>query len=223
MDIGTNIKTVDKELKSLSKRPLTAKIAPEIIAVSKQQPDEKIQAALDAGQRIFGENRLQEGLTHWKERKNTYSDLELHFIGALQSKKAEDVVGFFDVIHSIDRESVAKAVAKAMDKQGRRPDCFIQVNTGEEPQKSGVLPQEAPAYIKKCIEEWNLPIIGLMCLPPQGVNPVPHFAFLKKLADEQGLKQLSMGMSSDWELAVRMGATHIRIGTGIFGERTARN
>lgn len=219
MEIEKNIKSVDKILKSVSLRVTDANFIPKLIAVSKRQPDDKISAALEAGHRIFGENRLEEGLQRWEGRKNHISDLELHFIGTLQSKKAHQVVEFFDAIHSIDRESVAIAVAKAMKKTGKRPDCFIQINTGEEPQKSGILPKDAPAYIKKCLNEWKLPIVGLMCLPPQGVNPVPHFAFLKKLADEHGLTQLSMGMSSDWELAVRMGATHIRLGTAIFGAR----
>ncbi|MDG1286019.1 MAG: YggS family pyridoxal phosphate-dependent enzyme [Rickettsiales bacterium] len=219
MSIETKIKTVDNYLGALSERPLTANNVPKLIAISKRQPDDKIDAALAAGHRIFGENRLDEGIEHWKTRKNEVENLELHFVGALQSKKAADVVGFFDVIHSIDRESVASAVSKAMDKTGKRPDCFIQINTGEEPQKSGILPTDAAAYIKKCQKEWDLPIVGLMCLPPQGVNPVPHFAFLKKLANDHGLTQLSMGMSNDWELAVRMGATHIRLGTAVFGER----
>ncbi len=213
------MKIVDNYLEALSERPLVTKPTPKLIAISKRQPDDKIDAAVSAGHRVFGENRLNEGLEHWKEQKNHLNDLELHFVGALQSKKAADVVDFFDVIHSIDRESVGKAVAKAMDKTGKRPDCFIQVNTGEEPQKSGILSKDFPAYIKKCQNEWNLPIVGLMCLPPQGVNPVPHFAFLKKLADDHGFTQLSMGMSNDWELAVRMGATHIRLGTQIFGAR----
>lgn len=216
MTIKENIIAVDNSIKALvaDSQPI-----PTLIAVSKYQPENKIDEVLTAGHRIFGENRLQEAKKHWQDRKSQYSNLELHFIGALQSKKSEAVVEFFDYIHSIDRDSVAKAVAKAMDKTGKRPDCFIQVNTGEESQKSGILPKDAPEFIRKCREELNLPIIGLMCLPPQGLNPVPHFAFLKKLADDNGLSKLSMGMSSDWELAVRMGATHIRIGTGIFGKR----
>ncbi len=219
MSIASEIKSVDNYLRLVSARLGEHDITPQLIAVTKRQPDDKIDAALASGHRIFGENRLDEGLQHWMERKNHYSELKLHFIGAIQSKKAHDIINFFDVIHSLDRESLAKAVANAMDKTGKRPDCFIQINTGEEPQKSGILPQDAAAYIKKCQDEWNLPIVGLMCLPPQGVNPTPHFAFLKKLADDYGLSQLSMGMSNDWQLALRMGATHIRVGSAIFGER----
>jgi len=219
MSIAEKIKSVDNSLEQAFMRLSNPKNSPKLIAVTKRQTDDKIDAAIVAGQKIFGENRLDEGLAHWQTRKDDVENLELHFIGALQSKKAQAVVEFFDAIHSIDRESVAVAVSKAMQKTGKRPDCFIQVNTGEEPQKSGILPQEADAFIKKCVQEHHLPVVGLMCLPPQGVNPVPHFAFLKKLADEHGLNQLSMGMSNDWELAVRMGATHIRLGSAIFGER----
>jgi pyridoxal phosphate enzyme (YggS family) len=219
MNIEKNLKTVDNLVKSaVSKAKLSSK-PPKLIAVSKRQPEKKIEEALKAGHRIYGENRLQEATERWKERKEQFSDLELHFIGNLQSKKAAGAVELCDFIHSVDRPSLAKAMAKAMDATGRRPDCFIQINTGEEAQKSGILPKEAPAFIKECQENLNLPIIGLMCLPPQGVNPVPHFAFLKKLAEDHNLHHLSMGMSADWELAVRMGSTHIRLGTAIFGER----
>ena len=218
-EIAQNLQQIQATIDAL-KAPLTVdNSAIKLLAVSKRQPRERIDAALHAGHRIFGENRLQEAIARWESRKNHYPDLELHYIGTLQSKKALAAVEFFDVIHSVDRESLAIALSKAMSKTGKRPDCFIQVNTGEEPQKSGILAAELPGFIKKCREEWHLPIIGLMCLPPQGVNPVPHFAFLKKLADEQGLTELSMGMSHDWELALRMGATHLRLGTAIFGER----
>lgn len=219
MQIEKNIKDVDNRLRALSQRVLAVAKPPKLIAISKNQPKERIQAALDVGQRVFGENRLQEAQKHWEQQKNHYSDLELHFVGHLQSNKAMEIVELFDYIHSIDRESAALAVKKAMQKLGKQPPCFIQVNTGEEPQKSGVLPGDAPEFIRKCREEWDLPVIGLMCVPPVGVNSVPHFAFLKKLAEENDLTELSMGMSDDWELAVRMGATYIRLGSAIFGER----
>ena len=213
MDISNNINKIQSII-SRSAQPSAT-----LIAISKQQPEAKLKAALQAGQRVFGENRLQEAKEHWQEARKNYDYLELHFVGHLQSKKAAQAVEFFDVIHSVDRPSLAIALSKAMQKSDKRPDCFIQVNSGEEDQKSGISPQEAPDFIKRCREEWNLPVIGLMCLPPQGLNPVPHFAFLKKLADEHELAHLSMGMSSDWELALRMGATHIRVGSAIFGER----
>lgn len=217
--MGKGGKTVDNSIKTLLHKIDNRENPPKIIAVSKRQPIHKIDNMLETGHRIYGENRLEEAQEHWQDRKSAYPDLELHFIGHLQSNKATSVVELFNVIHSLDRDSVGKAVAKAMNKIGKRPDCFIQVNTGEEPQKSGILPKDFSAYIKKCQNEWGLPIVGLMCLPPAGVNPVPHFASLKKLADEHGLTQLSMGMSNDWELAVRMGATHIRLGTALFGSR----
>ncbi len=219
VNIANQIKAVDKVLNQAPAPLQSPHHAPKLIAVSKQQPKAKIDEALATGHKIFGENRLEEGLEHWKQHKIQQPELEIHFIGALQSKKAEAVVDFFDAIHSVDRPSLALALQKAMEKTAKRPDCFIQINTGKEEQKSGVLPHDADAFIHKCKQEWNLPIVGLMCLPPQGQNPVPHFAYLKQLATQHGLHQLSMGMSDDWELALRMGATHIRLGTAIFGAR----
>lgn len=221
MDIENRLKTVDNLIKSAVSRVKSAQNPVKLIAVSKFQPQEKVIEALEAGQRLFGENQLQDALARWQPLKGQYKDVKLHFIGTLQSKKATAVVEFFDAIHSIDRESLAVAVSKAMEKTGHRPECFVQVNTGEEAQKGGVLPGDAAQFIRRCREEWDLPVIGLMCIPPVGVNPVPHFALLKKLADENGLAELSMGMSDDWQLALRMGATHIRLGTAIFGVREA--
>jgi PLP dependent protein len=191
-----------------------------LIAVSKNQPGEAVEAALNAGLREFGENRYQEGWERWAPHKARFCDLKLHFLGALQSNKAAEVVAFFDTIHSLDRPKLAAALARAMEKQQRRLPCYIQVNTGEEPQKAGVLPAEAPAFIKACREEYHLPVVGLMCIPPEGRNPAPHFAFLRQLAADHGLERLSMGMSSDFEAAIRLGATDIRLGTVLFGRRS---
>ena len=210
--------TLNEIRKVAQSAPLGQKY-PQLIAVSKRQPLARITELLEYGHRVYGENRIQEAQSRWPELKSQYSDVELHYIGHLQSNKAPDVVELFDYIHSVDRPSVAKALSKAMKQANKPVPCFIQVNTGEEPQKSGILVNEFPDFLKQCQHEWDLPIIGLMCLPPQGVNPVPHFAFLRKLAQEHGLKELSMGMSGDWKEAVRMGASYIRLGTALFGER----
>ena len=190
-----------------------------LIAVSKKQPDDRVQAALDAGHRIFGENRVQEAQERWAERRDVIADLELHLVGALQSNKAKDAVELFDAIHSVDRESVAKALAKEIAKQGRRPALFVQINTGEEPQKAGIAPGDADAFIAWCRGELDLPVAGVMCLPPVDEEPAPHFALLAKIAARNDLPKLSMGMSGDYETAVQLGATHVRIGSAIFGER----
>ncbi|MEM1106835.1 MAG: YggS family pyridoxal phosphate-dependent enzyme [Pseudomonadota bacterium] len=192
--------------------------APTLIAVSKRQPDARIDAALAAGQIVFGENQVQEAQARWQRRRTERPDLDLHLVGALQSNKAEDAVALFDTIHSLDRPKLVTALAKAMDKTGRRPRLFIQVNTGEEPQKSGVLPGGLPALLGAA-RGAGLPVEGLMCLPPAGEPAAPHFALLAKLARREGLCELSMGMSGDYALAARLGATFVRVGTGIFGPR----
>ncbi|HEX7007228.1 MAG TPA: YggS family pyridoxal phosphate-dependent enzyme [Alphaproteobacteria bacterium] len=190
-----------------------------LIAVSKFQPEGRILAALEAGHRHFGENRVQEAAARWPALRARYPDLKLHFIGHLQSNKAADAVALADAIHSVDRPKLAKALAEAMDRQGRRPDCFVQVNTGEEPQKGGVLPAEADRLIEACRTTYRLPVVGLMCIPPEADDPAPHFALLATIAKRHGLSQLSMGMSADFETAIRLGATHVRVGTAIFGAR----
>lgn len=191
-----------------------------LIAVSKTHPADRIRPAIDAGQRVFGENRVQEAEDKWPALKAAFPDTELHMIGGLQSRKVAPAVALFDVIHSIDREKVAAAAARAMVEQGRRPACFIQVNTGEEPQKSGIAPQDADAFIERCRSVHDLPLAGLMCIPPADQEPAPHFALLAKIAERNGLKGLSMGMSADYEVAIRFGATLVRVGTAIFGNRT---
>ncbi len=190
-----------------------------LVAISKAHPAAAARDALDAGHRVFGENRVQEALDKWPALKAEYTGTELHLVGSLQRNKVNHALGLFDVIHTIDRPKLARAVAVEMDKSGHRPQCFIQVNTGEEPQKGGVLPTEADALIGQCRDELKLPVQGLMCIPPHDEDPSLHFALLREIAKRNGLESLSMGMSGDFETAIRFGATHVRIGTAIFGQR----
>ncbi|MBN9531904.1 MAG: YggS family pyridoxal phosphate-dependent enzyme [Alphaproteobacteria bacterium] len=195
--------------------------APEtrLIAVSKTHGMEMIRPVLDAGQRIFGENRVQEAKVKWPLLRAEFPDLELHLIGPLQSNKVREAVALFDVIHSLDRPKLAHALKQEMVREARAPKLFIQVNTGEEPQKAGIAPKDTPDFIALCRDELALPVIGLMCIPPADEAPAPHFALLAKLARENGLTALSMGMSADFEIAIRFGATHVRVGSAIFGAR----
>ena len=190
-----------------------------LVAVSKQQPDERIAAALAAGQRVFGENRVGEAVMRWGAQRGAYPDLRLHLIGALQTNKVAEAVGLFDVIEVVDREKLAAALAREMQKQARHLPCLVQVNTGDEPQKSGVSPLEAVAFARRCQHQYGLNIQGFMCIPPLDEAPALHFALLAKLAAESGLAVLSMGMSGDYLEAIRFGATEVRIGAGIFGAR----
>lgn len=187
-----------------------------LIAVSKTQPTERIEALIEAGQRNFGENRVQEAEAKWPTLRARHPGVRLHLIGRLQSNKAEHAAALFDAIHSVDRASLVAPLAKAMDKVGRRPDCFVQVNIGGEAQKGGCAVAELPALLGQARA---LPIVGLMCLPPEGQEPAPYFALLAKLARRHGLAGLSMGMSADYESAVMIGATHVRVGTALFGPR----
>jgi pyridoxal phosphate enzyme (YggS family) len=189
-----------------------------LVAVSKQQPPEKIAAMLAAGQAVFGENRVQEATEHWRERPD---GVELRLIGPLQTNKTKEAVALFDVIETLDREKLARALADEVEKQGRALRLYVQVNTGEEPQKAGVAPGEADAFIAACRRDLGLPIEGLMCIPPEGEPAGPHFALLAKIAARNGLEKLSMGMSADFETAVRFGATSVRVGSALFGERPA--
>jgi len=191
-----------------------------LVAVGKTFGTEAITPVLEAGHRIFGENRVQEAHAKWPALRERWPGIELHLIGALQSNKARDAVELFDAIHSIDRPRIAEALAQEMARQGRRPQLFIQVNTGEEPQKAGVAPNAAGALLRTCRENLGLDIAGLMCIPPHDEEPGVHFAFLAKLAGELGLAALSMGMSADFEKAVAFGATHVQVGSEIFGSRT---
>jgi len=190
-----------------------------LVAVSKTIAVPLIEEALAAGQRVFGENRVQEAKAKWPGLKAQLPDIELHLIGPLQTNKVPEAVALFDVIQSLDREKLARALAGEMAKRGRRPACFIQVNTGEEPQKAGISPRQADSFIALCRGELGLPVAGLMCIPPVEEEPGLHFALLREIARRNGLAGLSMGMSSDFETAIRYGATHIRVGTAIFGER----
>ena len=189
-----------------------------LIAVSKTHPAERIEPLLQQGQRVFGENRVQEAQAKWPALRERYSDAELHLIGQLQSNKAEDAARLFDVIHSLDRPSLVKALAKAFDRTGRQVPCFVQVDVGEEDQKGGVRPGELTAFVEQA-RAADIPLAGLMCLPPAGIEPAPFFAFLDKLARDHGFAGRSMGMSGDFETAIRLGATHVRVGTALFGER----
>ena len=191
-----------------------------LIAVSKTHSADRIQPLIDAGQRVFGENRVQEAADKWPALRDATPDIQLHLIGQLQSNKADEAVTLFDAIHSVDRPSLVAALAKAMDKADRRPACFIQVNIGDEDQKGGCAVADLPALLTQA-RAADLPVAGLMCLPPASVEPAPYFALLSKLARDHGLPGLSMGMSDDFETAVTIGATHVRIGSALFGARTA--
>lgn len=191
-----------------------------LTAVSKTQPPEAIDAILATGQRTFGENRVQEAQGRWAERRALFPDLQLRLIGPLQSNKAEDAVALFDVIETLDREKLARTLSEAIQSAGRAPKLLVQVNTGAEPQKAGILPKDADAFIVLAHDTYGLAIEGLMAIPPADEAPGLHFALLAKIAERNGLNVLSMGMSGDFETAIRFGATHVRVGTALFGERT---
>ena len=189
-----------------------------LVAVSKTHPAEAIEPLLEAGQRVFGENRVQEAQAKWPALRERWPDVQLHLVGTLQSNKAEDAVGLFDCIHSLDRPSLVAALGKAMDKAARQVPCFVQVDIGEEPQKGGCAIAELPALLKQASDA-AIPVIGLMCVPPLAIEPAPFFALLDKLARDHGLAGRSMGMSGDYETAIMLGATHVRVGTALFGAR----
>jgi pyridoxal phosphate enzyme (YggS family) len=194
-----------------------------LVAVAKTFGAAAIEPIIAQGQKSFGENRVQEAKAKWPALRTKYPDLELHMVGPLQSNKAKEAVGLFDAIHSLDRQSLAEALAKEIAKQNRRPLLFVEINTGAEPQKAGVLPQDADGFLNRCRNDWGLQVDGLMCIPPLEDAPAPHFALTAKIAARNGLKLLSMGMSADFPMAIAMGATHVRVGTAIFGERAAAN
>jgi pyridoxal phosphate enzyme (YggS family) len=190
-----------------------------LVAVSKTFGGEAIEPVISAGQRVFGENRVQEAKAKWPALRERHGDLALHLIGPLQSNKAREAVALFDAIHTVDRASLCAALAKEIDRQGRAPLLLVEINTGAEPQKAGVLPEAADAFLRACRETYGLTIAGLMCIPPLAEPPAPHFALTAKIAAQHGLGLLSMGMSADFETAIRFGATHVRVGSAIFGER----
>ena len=216
-EVAGNLQAVSKCVTSA--RPDNEGADLTVVAVSKRQPDDRVEAALAAGHRVFGENRVQEAQERWAVRRGLYPDLKLHLIGPLQTNKAADAVALFDVIEVVDRPKLARSLSTEMARQGRHLPCYVQVNTGEEDQKSGILPDEADSFIGFCREECGLDIAGLMCIPPVDEEPAMHFALLRTIAARNGLPGLSMGMSGDYEEAVRFGATSVRVGSAIFGSR----
>ena len=221
--IQNNIEKIIEKIRAEKQKssPREASI-PKLVAVSKQQPDNKVDESVLAGHRVFGENRVQEAKQRWQARKVKHPDLELRLIGPLQTNKVPDAVALFDVIEVVDRAKLAKILAAEMQRQNRHLPCFVQVNTGEEPQKAGVIPGEADEFIRFCREDCNLDIVGLMCIPPSDEEPAMHFALLREIAKRNDLLELSMGMSSDFEVAIAFGATSVRIGSAIFGAREQR-
>ena len=216
---AANLKTVLASVQAARDAALAPAPATHLIAVSKGHAGTRILPVLRAGHRIFGENRVQEAKAKWPELRASFPGIELHLIGPLQTNKAREAVELFDCIHSLDRPKLAEALKVEMEKLGKTPKLFVQVNTGEETQKAGIAPKETVSFVRHCRDNLKLPIIGLMCIPPQGEEPALHFALLKKLGGECGLESLSMGMSADFEAAIRFGATHVRVGTAIFGTR----
>jgi pyridoxal phosphate enzyme (YggS family) len=218
-DIAANLEEVRRAIADSAKAAGRDPAAVTLVAVGKVQPVEKLEAALAAGQRVFGENRVQEAKAKFPALRERYPDIELHLIGPLQTNKVKDAVALFDVIETVDRPKLAQALAEEMRKQNRSLRCFVEVNTGAEPQKAGILPQDVAAFVESCRVDYGLPISGLMCIPPADEEPALHFALLADLAKRLNLPVISMGMSGDFETAVRFGATHVRVGTAIFGAR----
>ena len=211
--------TAEQEIARACKQARRDRASVELIAVSKTFGAEAIAPVIGAGQRVFGENRVQEAKAKWPPLMSAHPGIALHLIGPLQSNKAKEAVALFDAIHSVDRASICQALAKEIESQKKRPELFVQINTGEEPQKAGVAPGEADDFIKSCRETYGLTVSGLMCIPPVDEAPAPHFALTAKIAARNGLKNLSMGMSADFAIAIQLGATHVRIGSAIFGAR----
>jgi len=218
-DLASGLFAVEQEIARACKEARRERSSVTLVAVSKTFSAEVIVPVIDAGQRVFGENRVQEAKAKWPALISSYPGIALHLIGPLQSNKARDAVALFDAIHSVDRPSLCEALAKEFNSQKRRPQLFVQLNTGEEPQKAGVSPAEADSFIASCRDKYALPISGLMCIPPLDDPPAPHFALTAKIAARNGLKNLSMGMSADFAAAIALGATHVRIGSAIFGHR----
>jgi pyridoxal phosphate enzyme (YggS family) len=218
-DIPECLRRVQSEIAAAAKAAGREAGAVKLIAVSKTMPAPTVEQAIRAGQRLFGENRVQEALGKWPALKERYPDIELHLIGPLQTNKVKDAIGLFDAIETLDRPKLARVLSEEMKRTGKRPRLFVQVNTGEEPQKAGIAPGETAEFVALCRETYGLTIDGLMCIPPFDEEPSMHFALLAKLAGTLGLGELSMGMSGDFEKAIAFGATHVRVGTAIFGAR----
>ncbi|MGB2263069.1 MAG: YggS family pyridoxal phosphate-dependent enzyme [Candidatus Puniceispirillaceae bacterium] len=218
--IKNNIQKIIEKIRAEKQKSFSRDASiPKLVAVSKQQPDAEVDQSLLAGHRVFGENRVQEAKQRWQVRKVSYPDLELHLIGPLQTNKVPEAVALFDVIEVVDRPKLAKTLAAEMQRQNRYLPCFVQVNTGEEPQKAGVMPGEADEFIRFCRDDCNLDIVGLMSIPPADEEPAMHFALLREMAKRNDLSELSMGMSLDFEAAIAFGATSVRVGSAIFGAR----
>ena len=218
-DPATNLKAVLARIRNARAAAVAPAAQTHLVAVSKGHAPERILPVLEAGHRIFGENRVQEAKIKWPALRARFADTELHLIGPLQTNKAREAVELFDCIHSLDRLKLAEALKAEMERLGKAPKLFVQVNTGEEPQKAGIGPTETEGFVRHCRDALQLPVAGLMCIPPLDEEPGLHFALLQKLARDCGLSSLSMGMSADYETAIRFGATHLRIGTAIFGKR----
>jgi PLP dependent protein len=217
--LPTGLSAVEQDIARACREARRDRSSVTLVAVSKTFDADVIAPVIEAGQRVFGENRVQEAKAKWPGLMSAYPGIALHLIGPLQSNKAKEAVVLFDAIHSVDRPSICEALAKAFDSQERRPQLFVQLNTGEEPQKAGVAPAEADSFIASCREKYRLPISGLMCIPPVNDAPAPHFALTAKIAARNGLNNLSMGMSADFAIAIAFGATHVRVGSAIFGKR----
>lgn len=222
IDVAANLRAVCGGIRTAAQDAQRSAEDVCLIAVSKTHGAERIRPALEAGHHVFGENRIQEAQAKWPQLREQYPDLELHLIGALQTNKVKLAVELFDVIQTVDRPKLARMLSEEMVRSGRQRDCFIEVNIGEESQKAGILPLEADSFIAECRGSYELPVRGLMCIPPHGQEPSPYFALLAKIAERNGLPGVSMGMSSDYEIAVAFGATHVRVGTAIFGPRELR-
>jgi pyridoxal phosphate enzyme (YggS family) len=213
------LSVVEQEIAHACREARRDRASVTLIAVSKTFDAGAITPVIEAGQRVFGENRVQEAKAKWPGLMSAYPDIALHLIGPLQSNKAKEAVALFDAIHSVDRPSICEALAKEIKNQQKQPQLFVQINTGEEPQKAGIAPGEADGFLARCREHYGLSISGLMCIPPVNEPPAPHFALTAKIAARNGLKNLSMGMSADFATAIQLGATHVRVGSAIFGHR----
>ncbi|NKB55458.1 MAG: YggS family pyridoxal phosphate-dependent enzyme [Alphaproteobacteria bacterium] len=221
-DITANLRRVENEIAAAARDAGRDPQSITLVAVGKAHPAARSRAVLEAGHRVFGENRVQEAEAKWPALKESFPDAQLHLIGPLQTNKVRHTLALFDVIETVDRPKLAAALAKEMDRTGHRPDCLIQVNTGNESQKAGILPESADNFIDRCRGEFGLPVRGLMCIPPVDEEPSLHFALLREIARRHDLSWLSMGMSADYPVAIAFGATHVRVGTAIFGARPAR-
>ena len=222
LDIAGNLRAVRSEIAKAAQAAGRDRRAVTLVAVGKAHPAERSRAALEAGHLVFGENRVQEAEGKWPALKEAFPATQLHLIGPLQTNKVRQALAFFDVVETVDRPKLARAIAKEMDRTGRRPDCLLQVNTGNETQKAGVAPEAADAFIQQCRDEFGLPVRGLMCIPPIDDEPSLHFALLREIAKRHDLPWLSMGMSADYAIAIAFGATHVRVGTAVFGQRPPR-